>query len=200
MPWVAYARGVRIAWGWTGRALAVLVAGVVCLSVGGCTGSEPKPTPSVTATSASPTPSASASVTIPEEAKAHTPEGGIAFAKFAILEAGQALAINDASRFEDLALPTCKSCAVVSSTVADQLAQNKWAPKQRIVLSGAQQFDVYEADRMQVDLLGKEVASDLVDKTGAVVGHVDEAVLRMRMALTWTADGWRVYEMAAVNV
>ncbi len=199
MPWVAYARGVRIAWGWTVRALAVLVAGVVCLSVGGCTGSEPKPTPSVTATSASPTPPASASVTIPDEAKAHTPEGGIAFAKFAVLEAGKAYATNETAAFESIARADCQGCASIVKGVKDQQARDERNAQVRMLVKGAQLFEPPTESTLVVDVVAVEQATSVVRASGEVVRALPEEPLSLRLGLVWNQGGWTLGEIKVVT-
>lgn len=193
------------------RVVALASAAVVALLVStACSGGEePDPTPSPTVTkspspsvseSSSPSPSASATIEIPEAARAHTPEGGIEFAKFAVLQGGHALHENNASLFMALTLPECRGCAGIRDAVESQRAEGRRHAEQRISIIGAQLFSPPTATTLEIDLLGTEAAVDVVDANGEVVDHLAEEVLRVRIGLIWVESGWKLGEIAVVDL
>lgn len=206
MSRVLWARG----WG------AVALIGAVAVGLSGCSperGTEPPPSPSVSGSSsssssssgsgsasgsASPTPSAS--IEVPEAARAHTTEGGIEFAKFAVMQASRALQSNDAAIFDQLTLDSCSGCGAVAEGVEAQKSAGETVQIARAEISGAQLF-APETDRgLEVDVIGVERATDVRDSAGKVVRSLPEAPLRMRVAVSWTDGRWWVAQMAAVKI
>ena len=80
------------------------------------------------------------------------------------------------------------------------MASDRHPAEPRITIDDVQLFSPYTGDRVEVDVLGKEKATTVVNSAGKVVGQLDEAVLRLRLGLLWTEGGWRVGEMMVVNV
>lgn len=137
---------------------------------------------------------------IPEAARAHTEAGAIEFTKVAVTMAGKSFAENDSAPFMSLTDPGCKGCTAVATEIANQVASDRHPAEPRITIDDVQLFSPYTGDRVEVDVLGKEKATTMVNSAGKVVGQLDEAVLRLRLGLLWTEGGWRVGEMMVVNV
>ena len=151
-------------------------------------------------TSASPSASASLAPEIAAAAQVHTPEGAVEFAKLVTTEIGRAWASNDPANLMAMSLDRCRGCAVLGRGVNEQATEGVRPAEQRVVIEGAQIFAQYEEAQAEVDVLGIEKATNLIDTDGKVVDQLPEEVLRLRIGLIWGASGWRVGEIMAVNV
>lgn len=196
-------------WGRLGYRYAVGVMGAVAvaamLGVAGCSGgSDPAPSdspttavPTPSVTSVSPTPSPS--VSVPEAARAHTQEGGIEFAKYYVTELGKAQSAPDATVIDALTLSDCAGCGLISKTVHEYVAGGYRIRDSRLTVDGAQASSVVTDIGFDIDVLGTERASVLLDSTGSVVRETPEARLWLRVGVQWTDQGWRVARLDSVT-
>ena len=101
-------------------AVALLVLVALLMMLTGCGGdpkADPSPTPSTPATSpVSTTPSAPV---MPEEAKAETSSGAIAFVKFYVDVVNHATSSGETQALADASAPACESCRSVIGKVND---------------------------------------------------------------------------------
>ncbi len=198
-------RGSRGGRRWVPNAVGAGLLAAAALGVGGCSGgSDPAPSdsttsavPTPTVTSVSPTPSPS--VSVPDAARAQTPEGAVEFAKFYVQEASDAYVTADAAVVRELALPQCSGCEVIAGIVDQFRARGAHVREPRLQLEGAQLSSVFAPEGTDVDVVGKELASEAIDSSGTVVQSMPEERTYLRVSLVWGQTGWAVAQVASVN-
>lgn len=159
--------------------------------------SSPPVTPTPSVTSVSPTPSPS--VSVPEAARAHTQEGGIEFATFYATEASDAYFTQDASTLRGLALGSCTGCLGIADAVDRYRDGDVHVRERRLTLVGAQASSPFAESGFDVDVIGTESASAVVNSSGTMVQDAPEAQLYVRVTLVWTDNAWRVAQLASVH-
>ena len=176
-----------------------VVAVVVVLA--GCGQDEPPSAlPSVTPVASTPTGTPSAApVVVPPEARAATPEGASAFARFFFDTLNEAYRTRDATALQAISHPDCKSCAVFVAQVKELRAKDQTLENGDYDVVDAATSEVVEREAI-VDMLLSRPVSRLRDRRGAVVEAEGEP-LDMRTAQMlvshdngrWAARGLRLF-------
>lgn len=195
----------------------MLVAALAALLAAGCGGdgtaaaptaagpsgpSSKTPTSSPSATtgvSTSPTsaPRATASVSVPAAARANTPEGAEAFARFYYQEAGRAYVTTETSGIEALSLAECTGCGAMIRAVRQmqQAGEHFEEPSLQIKLV---RTPIQVDGLTRVEVAGTEKAVRVLDSSGKVVRSTSRGVFTFRTDLAWRAGTWRVQRLTVL--
>ncbi|NNM45430.1 DUF6318 family protein [Knoellia koreensis] len=191
---------------WTKRPLAVgaVVAAVVGLTACNGDGADP-PT---TTTSGSSTSSATSSTTtttspstttaptidpasLPPEATQKTEAGAQAFAKFYWEQVGDSLASGDVRLLESLASPACEECTAVPRAIKKRATRGEHTDRSpiQVALVAVREGG---ADRVVVNVAGKELAVRYVNEADEVVETTKPGVFTWATSVAWDKTTWRV--------
>ena len=195
-------RGYAARWG-----LLAAVGAVVAAAAAGCTSTTggPGTTTAVGTRSStvSPTTSPSASVTasltstypadVPPEARANTPAGAKAFARYFFELANKAYTTPQSGLLAPLSTPNCKTCASYeanSQRYVEQRQRHTTDPVEVIETSLAP--DTPPGVSQTVDVVIHQRPSHLVDSFGAVVSTLTDRRAVFAVDLNWTGTYWLV--------
>jgi hypothetical protein len=187
----------------------VLVAGFVAaaLVVGGCSsGAQGAPGPDVgtpppsTSSAPSLSPSATDPATldavarerIPKAARAHTPQGAEAFARFYLEQVNKAWMAPDPELIRPYALESCKTCAnLVGSAewLRDHNSRYDVAPT---LLGASVVLPESTRDHMLVRVVQAQQASRILDANGDVQRSFPGVRGESEVALNWQSGSWMV--------
>ena len=159
---------------------------LVALALGGCSGilavdPTPSPTPSAT-----PSPSYS----VPAEARAHTPEGAAAFARFYYQQLNRSYTQPAAHLLPPLGASTCEACASYNEFtkgLVDRGERVDPAPVEMvkvIVKKGS------TSDRAIVEVQMRQVAAKVLDAKNAVVTTQEPKEYSVVLEILWEGDRW----------
>jgi hypothetical protein len=192
----------------------VLAAGLVAaaLVVGGCSsgaqgapGPDAATQPSTTSSAVSSTPSTSESATldavalarIPKAARAHTPQGAEAFARFYLEQVNKAWMAPDPELIRPYALESCKTCAnFVETTIwlrDEQLHYER--PPTEIGPSGW--LPESTKDHAFVQVVNNQQQSRILKADGSVEDSVDKTPALDEVELRWENGVWL---LAAIRI
>ncbi len=129
---------------------------------------------------------------LPAVARAHTPAGAEAFARYYFVAVNYAWTRPDPTIIAALASPACKSCANDESLAASLLAKGERyrddpgeTPSSQLVKNGL-------TNPQDVEVVWRSKGLDVVDGEGTVVRTESHASAIFRVSLSWTGDVWRV--------
>lgn len=187
----------------------VLLLGGVGGLVGCTSGGAPEPSPTVSSSSPpsvsssgpspSVTPSPSVSIDIPEAARANTPEGATAFAKWYLEQGSRANVEWDATAIRGLSLPSCKTCAAVVKGVEELKQAGQHERSQRYAPGASQVGPGPSGGSYVVDVLGTYSKMDIVDANGVVVRTLEAEDSALRVTTAWQGSRWAVAEVAVIR-
>ncbi|MFN8074125.1 MAG: DUF6318 family protein [Kineosporiaceae bacterium] len=165
----------------------------------GCSrGEGPAPTPAATVATSAPAPVVTdrPRPTIPAAAKAPTPEGAEAFARYAMSVYGSVYQTGDTWPFSELGSPDCTFCANVRENVAAFRAKGH-----RQVGGDVTVREVVPADNPPpggaiLNVVVDTTPAQELDSDGRVVKAFDaETSKSLLVALTRYGDEWRIYDI-----
>jgi hypothetical protein len=192
-----------------GRRALVAAVGVVLLVAGCSSGAQGASGPDVatSASSISSGPSASPSATtaailddaararIPKAARAHTPQGAEAFARFYLEQVNQAWMVPDPELIRPYALESCKTCANIVKTA-------EWLRQQHYRYNGAPSdigpsiaLPKSSTDRVFIDVSTNQLSRKIIDENGNTAEKVSFAHSASEIELRWSTDCWQVREI-----
>lgn len=200
-----------------------LVGGVTCwaavgiaavLGLAGCTssGSVADP-PASTGTTTSPSSTASATtsggaatssrrgadVDVPKAAQKHTKKGAEAFAKFYLKAISAGYANSDSLAARKLSTKACEGCIAVAQDIEAQEKSGRHPERARLRIATTNIRPGATKDAVQVDVLGREVAVAVLDRTGAPVGKAPARDVGLTTKIRWTSGGWRTSDLRGLS-
>jgi len=188
-------------------AASTLVAGTVtgCTTSAGGVGATPTATggtatttatisPTVTPTaSASTAPTAAYPADVPAEARANTPAGAIAFARYFFGLVNRAYTTPQAGLLAPLSTTNCKTCAAFESTAADFVAKSQRYDRAAVtILEVAIDSDPPPAGMTLVDVVVDQLPAKVIDSKGATATTITGRRGVFVAQLRFTSAGWTV--------
>ncbi|XVX20411.1 DUF6318 family protein [Actinomycetota bacterium] len=128
---------------------------------------------------------------LPAAAKEHSDKGAEAFARFYASQVSKSLVTNDAQTVSHYATSTCKGCSAIATAVEGQAKTGQHVADDRLSVKLSQVLDPDGSGQTRVDLLVTERATRMVNPDGSSE-EMPKANGNIRVAATWTNDGWRV--------
>lgn len=168
-----------------------LLVPIVLLPLAACTGGEPIAAPA-TLPPVSSTPSSSAAPGVPESARAATPDGAAAFARYYLRVVDEAWAKGQPERLEELSAVGCDTCDNFIRVATENRDQRlTYEGGQTSVLSAEATLD--QPGDAVVDVLFSKSASATRDSRGSEVGRspAQKRVFAQMRVVADPATGWR---------
>lgn len=132
---------------------------------------------------------------LPAAARAHTPEGAEAFARFFLEQTALAWSKPDASLIPPLSDPGCLSCKDLQKTAAELVAKGRRYRSSPVSIQSVDAVGGFEDQtHVHVQMIQKKV--DVIDSNGAVVLTDPYQKLTRTVALLWRGDQWILYDIA----
>jgi hypothetical protein len=195
-------------------ALGLVTAISLGLGLAGCSGSDAPPQlapPGTVGTPGTPDPSSPSGTApsatadpswppIPAAAKAHTPAGAEAFARYYFTALNYAFTHPDPTIFDSIALPGCKSCANHKET-AEGLSRHGWrylnAPE-KVVATNPD--PAQSKDTQDVSVVFRSVSGTVVNANNQVVDRKPKDSAIFSLHIKWETADWRVAEIYVSEV
>ncbi|NHA68746.1 DUF6318 family protein [Phycicoccus flavus] len=188
-----------------GSSTAVVLAGLLALSVSACDSSgadDPSPSPSASSPAASPTtsettspdpsPSASPSPSgsdIPAAARKQTDAGAEAFVRYYIAQSGRAWTKPDPSLLDGLSTRQCSSCSRLSDVAADLASKKQRYDASPIRISKMKTIRSSSSEvAFEASLV--ENAVRVVDRKGSTVDSYPERRIVRAISTVWRDERW----------
>lgn len=185
--------------------LAVPLAASMLLA--GCGGdAKPDPSSSSTPTSSSTTtaptttavPTTTASPTtdpnIPVAARAHTPAGAEAFAKYFFTQLNRSWSTADPSLLPPLSESGCKTCSAFTASAASYQAKKQHYKGELFTVSSIAALGKGLKGE-EVLVAGKQEAGAIVDQAGKVIETSVAQAGKFVISLRWAGSGWKAVEL-----
>jgi hypothetical protein len=138
---------------------------------------------------------AAARARIPTAARAHTPQGAEAFARFYLEQVNEAWMAPDPELIRPYALESCKTCANMVETA-------EWLLQQHYRYDGAPSdigpsipLPKSSQDRVFIDVSTNQLERKIVDEDGGVAEEVSFARSASQVEVRWLAESWQVREI-----
>jgi hypothetical protein len=179
----------------------LVIATALLLALAGCSDDSPAPKASASTTpaTASPSPSGPVAPVLPSAAKANTPVGAKAFARYWFEAISYAMKTGDTKPFDAVAGAHCKPCDGISSRVrriygpGGRLSGGGWTPRQL-------DLDPYwkgAGYRLAGSI--RQAPQKLINEHGKVASQTPEQVYVVRVLVIWTKSGWRTSDLEQVR-
>jgi hypothetical protein len=186
---------------------------VVALVVGGCSSGAqgaPEPDggtqPSVTSSAPSATPSSTAQATmddvalsrIPKAARAHTPQGAEAFARFYLEQVNKAWMAPDPELIRPYALESCKTCANYLKTAEWLLERTLRYNGSPMTLGVSIVAPESRKDHMFVEMPANQEHRKILRSDGSVEETLPKRLAGAQVELEWNSGAWRIIEVRVI--
>jgi Family of unknown function (DUF6318) len=185
---------------------AAALAAFVLLAAAACSTPQGEPGPAQSAVAETPSSSTSTSVTkpstnlsstspdvsgVPEAARANTGDGAIAFVRFFLDQANAAYRSSDSGLYQDLVLPTCKTCASMTSTL-DGYRSKQYRYVGDFVSPISIDLNSFDDSGVSVRVATDTGVSKVFASNGSLVEEVPAAKGTVAVQLERDGDQWRV--------
>jgi hypothetical protein len=135
---------------------------------------------------------------VPAAARAHTLDGAKAFAAYFVKALNDAQVTTDASTLLAISESECKGCRTFVDGAADMRAKGHHVDRPSLKLDDLLVRPNSTDNRVNVDLLITESASNTVDARGKVIESFTSDRFTLRTTLTWLGTRWIVTQALLV--
>lgn len=150
------------------------------------------PSPSVSSPTVPPTLDAFALERVPKAARAHTPQGAEAFARFYLEQVNRAWVDADPEQIRPYALASCKTCAGLVEEAERLEASGLHYREQPIQVGESVPLPSAKASRAVIQIVSGQLDSHIVRGDGTVDEHVPAQGSVSQLDLSWVETSWRV--------
>ena len=171
---------------------AAALAAFVLLAAAACSTPQGEPGPAQSAVAETPSSSTSPDVSgVPEAARANTGDGAIAFVRFFLDQANAAYRSSDSGLYQDLVLPTCKTCSSMTSTL-DSYRSKQYRYVGDFVSPISIDLNSFDDSGVSVRVATDTGVSKVFASNGSLVEEVPAAKGTVAVQLERDGDQWRV--------
>jgi hypothetical protein len=135
---------------------------------------------------------AAARARIPTAARAHTPQGAEAFARFYLEQVNEAWMVPDPELIRPYALESCKTCANFVGSAEWLRDHDSRYDVEPTSLGASVVLPESTADEVKVRVIQAQKASRIVSADGTEVNHYPHVSGQSEVAVAWRSSAWRV--------
>lgn len=132
---------------------------------------------------------------VPRAARAHSPQGAEAFARFYLEQVNKAWMVPDPEQIRPYALASCKTCANYVATAESLLKDGRRYEQDPARIGASVVMPGSTAHRVLVHIGQVQLASRILRRDGSVDKVMSEAPGEVEVELRYEDDSWRVSEI-----
>ena len=136
---------------------------------------------------------------VPRAARAHSPQGAEAFARFYLEQVNKAWMVPDPEQIRPYALASCKTCANYVATAEWLVSSDAAYDGAPAALGASVVLPESGADRVLVRVLETQESRRIVDGDGAVADSVPRSTGELEVELLWRQRSWLVRAVKGVR-